>query len=230
MRARNRWALVFVLPVLAWVWLATTKAHATDLGTAIVAVHGGGWWTGTPAKMNAVCTDLVVLGYDCFQPVYTLSGVAPFNAANADLRDFVTDLRAQGYTKIIGIGASAGGNLIGWLAEKGLIDAAVTLSAPSDLVVLKDWWRAGCACWVVDQFVPTDLKKQLASPALGTVEVPILIYHASGETLIPKGQAIRLRDASTQPTLRILWGDSRHAMAYWPDVRDDVAGWIGALP
>src|SRR5438093_1199661 len=55
-------------------------------GTAVVAVHGGGWWTGSRTGMARFCTEIATPnGYTCFAPDYTLSGEAPFPAANRDL-------------------------------------------------------------------------------------------------------------------------------------------------
>ena len=201
---------------------------ATDLGTAIVAVHGGGWWSGTPASVDPVCTDLASFG-DCFQPTYTLSGTAPFNAADVDLINYIADLRTQGYSRIIGVGASAGGNLVAWLAAHGHLDAAVTLSAPTKLTTLADWYVQQCPCWAIGQFAPSSQKRSNASPALDTVTVPILIIHSQDETTIPQLQAYKLAEVSTQDTLEILPG-SAHAMAYWSTVSPDVVKWIGALP
>lgn len=226
--------VAIVLGVGSWLVLAAHAATSaprplatTDLGTAIVAVHGGGWYGGTPAKMNAVCADLASFG-DCFQPTYTLSGVASFRDANADLRDFVLGLRTEGYTRIIGIGASAGGNLVAWLAAHDYLDAAVTLSAPTKLTTLADWYRDQCSCWAIAQFAPSSQKKINASPALDTVTVPILIIHSEDETTIPQLQAYKLAEVSTQPTLEILPG-SAHAMAYWSAVSNDVTTWMEAL-
>ncbi len=229
----RRWTLAFfafVIPLAFWVREASAEELELEPRTAIVAIHGGGWYTGTPAKMDRVCSDVApVLGFDCFQPYYTLSGVAPFGAAARDVRDFVLALREEGYERVIGIGASAGGQLAAWLAAEGYVDAAVTLSAPTNLVVLEDWYRDKCSCWVVDQYAPTELKKENASPALATVDVPILIIHSADEPQIPRRQAGRLAEVSSNETLRILPG-ALHAMNYFDDVSGEIADWIAALP
>ena len=225
------WALTFlVVPIVGVFLLAlcTPSASAQEEPlTAIVAVHGGGWYGGTPAKMDRVCSDIApVLGVDCFQPNYTLSGTAPHAQQYRDLKLFIEELRLEGYTRIIGIGASAGGNLVGTLASHGHLDVAVTLSAPTQLVTLNDWYREQCPCWVVDQFAPTLEKKEGASPALEVVDIPILIIHSQYEDLIPRAQAKRLEEASTQATLMILQDDDRHAMSYFEDVKDDIITYL----
>jgi acetyl esterase/lipase len=234
MRDRS-WALAFfVVPLASLLLLAyCTPSQAEALEpeqTAIVAVHGGGWYGGTPAKMDRVCQDVApALGYDCFQPSYTLSGVAPYSQQLQDLSAYVANLRTQGYTRIIGIGSSAGGNLVGLLASHDLIEAAVTLSAPSNLTAdLPDWYRTQCSCWVVDQYAPTQGKKENASPALDTVPVPIYIIHSADEELIPVKQAWHLRVASPLGQRLTLTG-TRHGMAYFDDVSDDIIGWVMSL-
>jgi len=231
---RNRWVVAwFGIPAVAWVLMWATACSAQPVPfaaptstTAIVAVHGGGWYGGTPASMDKVCDALApALGVDCFQPSYTLSGVAPFSRQLQDLRDYALGLRAQGYTTLIGVGSSAGGNLVGLMASHGYLDLAVTLSAPSQLVVLEDWHRASCSCWVVDQYAPTAGKKENASPALDGVSIPILIIHSANEPLIPVKQAWYLRTASPQGQRITLSGD-RHGMAYWADVSDDIITWL----
>jgi acetyl esterase/lipase len=230
------WAAAFLLvPLVALIlyWLTErASAFATEPGerTAIIAVHGGGWYAGTPASMDAVCAEIAVpLGVDCFQPTYTLSGVDSFNAAPADLKAYAEDLRAQGYTKLIGIGSSAGGNLVAWMATKGLLDVAVTMSAPTRLTTLADWYRSACSCYVINQYAPTSTMKLNASPALHTVAIPILIIHSELEATIPKLQAYKLQEVSAQGTLMILPGDTRHGMAYFEDVKDDILAFLTGL-
>jgi acetyl esterase/lipase len=154
--------------------------------------------------------------------------VAPYSQQLQDLSAYVAGLRLQGYTRIIGIGSSAGGNLVALLASHGLIEAAVTLSAPSQLVVIEDWYRDQCTCWVVDQYAPTQGKKENASPALDEVPVPILIIHSADEELIPVKQAWHLRVASPLGQRLTLTG-TRHGMAYFDDVKDDIIGWVMSL-
>jgi hypothetical protein len=114
------------------------------------------------------------------------------------------------------------------LASHGHLDVAVTLSAPTRLTTLEDWYRDQCECWVIDQFAPTDEKKAGASPALDVVDIPILIIHSSGETLIPRLQAFKLLEVSSQGTLINLQDDDRHAMSYFDDVKDDIITYLQA--
>jgi acetyl esterase/lipase len=226
---RIKWATAFLLiPVLSLLllWFTPGEGGTTEAQVAIVAVHGGGWYGGTPAKMDRVCTDIApVLGYDCFQPNYTLSGTAPHAQQYRDLKLFIEELRLEGYTHVIGIGASAGGNLVGTLASHGHLDVAVTLSAPTRLTTLADWYRDQCTCWVIDQFAPTYEKKEGASPALDVLTIPILIIHSQDEELIPYLQAYRLSVASTNDTMLTLPGDV-HAMSYFEDVKDDIITYL----
>ena len=190
--------------------------------TAVVVIHGGGWWTGSAADVQPVCDALPE--FDCYRPSYTLSMTAPFPAANVDLRAYVAELRLRGYDRVLAVGLSAGGNLSAWLAARGYVDGAVTWSAPSDLRVF-DWWRRTPG-WVVHRFAPYRSDRRRASPAWHGVDVPILIIHSRRERM-PLDQARRLRAASPLGRLVVLDGRD-HAMGYFDRAMPLTRGWLVA--
>lgn len=195
-----------------------TKAFSQD---AVIAIHGGGWWSGSPSTMQRVC-DAVPIEFACFTPSYTLSMQRPFPAANYDLTRFVHDLRSQGYEHVYAIGSSAGGNLAAWLAMRGLVDGAVTWSAPSNLRWI-DWHRRKPG-WVVHRFAPGKWKRVKASPALHHINVPMLIFHSRHEW-IPAKQAWRLHRAAPLSKLVLLDGEA-HALSYYDEAMPLTAAWL----
>lgn len=195
-----------------------TKALPQD---AVLAIHGGGWWSGSPTRMQQVC-DSLPEDIACFTPAYTLSTTKPFPAANRDLMRFTHALRCQGYEHIYAIGSSAGGNLAAWLAMKGLVDGAVTWSAPANLKRI-DWHRAKPG-WVVHRFAPSKRKRWQASPALRPINVPMLILHSRHEWIPPR-QAWRLHHAAPLSKLTLLDGDE-HAFAYFDQAMPLTLDWL----
>lgn len=209
----------------AWfasILIALAIPTTAQANTAVVTIHGGGWWSGAPTRVSPICEEVASAGLPCFTPDYTLSMSAPYPRANRDLARFVADLRAQGYDQIFAVGASAGGNLAAWLASRGLVEGYVTWSAPSDLRRID--WKRPIPGWVVHRFAPKKWKRYAASPALRTITVPGLIFHSRDEW-IPVGQARRLRRATPNGTLRVLSG-SAHAMSYFDRAITPTVNWL----
>jgi acetyl esterase/lipase len=196
---------------------------------AVLAVHGGGWWSGSRGRMARTCAEIVVqAGLACFAPDYTLSGVEPFNRANRDLLAAVEFVRARGFADVSGIGASAGGNLVAWLATRGVLRTSVIWSAPMDLTSLADWYRPGCVCWVIEQFAPTARKRRAASPTFhtGTEMGSVLIVHSADEALIPVTQARAFARAIPTPHRLVILPGDRHALDYFDDVAATTIEWL----
>jgi len=178
-------SLVLLVATLAPL-ISGAGASALPLRPAIIVVHGGGWYSGSPEKVQPICEKLETAGFDCFTPRYTVSTVAPFPAASHDLINVVNDLEELGYTTVYGVGISAGGNLVAWLATHGWLDAIVTWSGLSDLREY-DWERPSPIGWVVELFCPTQ-NKRVGASILEPVGVPHLILHARDEW-VPRWQA-----------------------------------------
>jgi acetyl esterase/lipase len=89
---------------------------------AVVFIHGGGWYKGSPSSYTPMAQQLAARGFVTANIEYRLSGEAPFPAAIQDCQSAVQWLRAHAErynieaTKIGALGGSAGGHLSGLLA------------------------------------------------------------------------------------------------------------------
>jgi acetyl esterase len=200
-------------------------------GKAVLVVHGGGWWTRSPGeRIEGICTEIVTAnGYTCFAPEYTLSSSRPFPAANHDLLAAVDYIHAQGFKKVGAVGISAGGNLVAWLATKGVFETSVIWSAPTDLVkLMPDDWTSTCGCpGVIRQFAPRSRDRRAASPVYRVNKRmgSMLIVH-SAEEVIPLAQARLLdRVVPTQHRLSILRG-SAHGSGYFDKEIQETSAWL----
>lgn len=88
----------------------------------VVVVHGGGWTGGTKEAFRSFAQQFVVRGFVTASVEYRLATVAKFPGAVEDCKAAVRWLRANAAqykidpARIGGVGASAGGHLIGMLA------------------------------------------------------------------------------------------------------------------
>ncbi len=189
--------------------------------TAVIVIHGGGWWSCNPSQVRPVC-DVLRPYVDTYAPEYTLSMVSPFPQANRDLKAYVENLRSIGYERILAVGVSAGGNLAAFLAQHDLVDGFVSWSAPTDLRRF-DWYRRTPG-WVVERFAPTRRKKIRASPALHSITAPGLIIHSEAEWM-PLFMARRLHAAAPASDLVVLPGTA-HGMVYFDLAMPITLQWI----
>ena len=123
---------------------------------AVIYIHGGGWYKGSPATYTPMAQQLAASGFVTANIEYRLAGEAPFPAAFHDCKAAVRWLRASAgkYNidpkRIGAVGGSAGGHLCGLLAatsrqgsiyegDRGdmrpssSIQAAVVMAGPMDL-------------------------------------------------------------------------------------------------
>jgi acetyl esterase/lipase len=199
-------------------------------GTAVMVIHGGGWWSGSPDNVEGICEAVTAdLGMTCFAPDYTLSGTAPYPAANLDLTAAVGYIRSLGFSRLGVIGLSAGGNLAAWLASRRLVDVAAVWSAPADLRTLPDWnppdhpGKVG----VIRSFAPTPNDRRAASPALRQIAIPLLVVNSEDE-LIPLSQARELyRDATGTRRLTVIPGHG-HAAEYTARELPETLNWFAS--
>jgi acetyl esterase/lipase len=226
MRRLFIWALlVAAVAGITVMHVPDASADSTTPSCVVIAIHGGGWWTGDAEEMASICAALETPERACVAPNYTLSMVAPFPAANRDLARLTRRLRERGFDRVYAVGVSSGGNLAAWLGAKGLVDGFVSWSAPSDLTRF-DWWRP-LPGWVVHRFAPTARKRTNASPALRQMRVSALIIHSRDEW-IPVRQARRLHDADPLSKLVILPGDA-HGLNAAPLALPITTTWLDSL-
>lgn len=186
-------------------------------GIAVLAVHGGGWYQNSRRSMARVCTEIVLpTGATCFASDYTLSGVAPYPAANRDLVNVVAHIRSVGYSRVGAVGSSAGGTLVAWLASRGVVDYGVVWSAPTDLTRLRDWPPGA-----IRRYAPKRWMRRAASPALRDIGVPLLVLHARHDPLIPVAQARLLRTGK----LRVFAGRA-HGLALFDRAAGSTLAWL----
>jgi dienelactone hydrolase len=178
--------------------------------------------------MKTACRKIAKAhGYTCFAPDYTLSGSAPYPAANQDLLDAVAYIHAQGFSQIGALGFSAGGNLVAWLADQDLFVTSVTWSGPMDLETIL---AQGCACKnEVNRFAPTAQSKHDASAVFGVNDAmgSMLIVNSANE-LIPIANA-QEEDAAvpTEHRLAVIPG-TKHGGQYYSIEEPETIAWFAA--
>src|SRR5712692_5919531 len=110
---------------------------AGGLYPAVVAIHGGAWWSGDKSEWASSCRQLAAVGFACFSVNYRLAPRYPFPAAVDDVTAATRWIRenADRYgvdpTRLGAIGSSAGGHLaamIGVLGD-GPTDAGARVNA-----------------------------------------------------------------------------------------------------
>jgi pectinesterase len=95
--------------------------------TAILIIHGGGWWSGNRTQHYPLAQRLANLGYVCVTPEYRLSTEALYPAAVYDLKSALRWIRknANKYNidtnKITVLGFSAGGELAAFIGTTNKI-------------------------------------------------------------------------------------------------------------
>jgi acetyl esterase/lipase len=92
---------------------------------ALIALHGGGWWTGDKADWDNNCRQLAQHGFACFSVNYRLAPRFPYPAAVEDVlaavrwvRDHADKLGVDP-TRLGAIGSSAGGHLAAMVGVTG---------------------------------------------------------------------------------------------------------------
>jgi acetyl esterase/lipase len=176
---------------------------------AILAVHGGGWTSGSRADADPFCRLMVQSGFACAALDYRLAPQTRFPGQIEDLTNAIRELlqKAPQYhldtRGLLLAGESAGGQLVAFLGAQhpaGLpILGVVAFSPPLDLEALAEPVRAlgilppeiqaltGATGWTAD-----DLDRmRRASPlrALQPGSPPFLIVFGTADLLVPSSQA-----------------------------------------
>lgn len=208
----------------------------------VVAIHGGGWYKGSRASMDAAALHFLALGYAYASIDYRLSSEAIYPAQIEDCKCAIRFLRAHAAkyhidpSKIGAWGDSAGGHLAallgttagiarlegtgGWQSASSVVQAVVDLYGPTDL-------RGGTSA---DDIVGRLLggsaadKRDLAADASPVVfasksSAPMLILHGSKDPLVsPSHSRVlydALKEAGADVTLNILPGAGHGGMEFY---------------
>lgn len=176
-------------------------AGATD-APVVVVVHGGYWTSRYGAELGRpLAADLLSRGYATLNVEYRRVGSGGgWPATGADVAAAVDALRAHAdgldLTRLVGLGHSAGGQLVGWLAARR--DAAVPLTGAVLQAGVLDLVRGselGLGGGAIDDFLggPPAQRREAyadASPiALLPLGVPSVAVHGTRDPLVPIEQS-----------------------------------------
>jgi acetyl esterase len=231
----------------------------------VVFVHGGGWTTNDKSDVGTQASALRQQGNVIFNINYRLDsatvGAFPMEIDDVKAAAQYAITNAAQYngdpSKIILLGGSAGGQLVGMAAEQlndaasGTVKAVVSLSGPTDFVSLiqddkngvfgtkktgKDFaanvpQALGCA--LNDCTVATETQWSPAShvTAANCPAGGWLIFNSDAE-LIPLDQPNAMEAALQQngcPVTKTILPGTDHAFSYWGDVKPAIASFIDTL-
>jgi acetyl esterase/lipase len=191
----------------------------------ILCVHGGDWSSGDKAEFRDFIPHFVERGYACASVNYRyVDGKAKtYREIMADLGACLADIRRNSSkwgidpSRILLIGASAGGHLCLLFAhryDKGeTVRGVIALSAASDLTKFATFPAATQA--LIDRLAPGEDARALASPALSVAKVPTLLFHGTGDEVVPYEQSRimkRALDAQRVPCSLTLFVGAGHAV------------------
>ena len=159
-----------------------------DTSKAIVFIHGGCWQGGDKGIWHKHCLDLAkTYNYKIHNINYRLGSI---ENAVTDCEDYIKHLK-QSVKKIVVIGFSAGGHISLYLAEKNLVNGAVTYAAPTDLTGSNSTAILG-SCMAEGKLKEGDAKKYspvYLSKTSGS-RVSIYLIHSTGDHVVSYYQAL----------------------------------------
>ncbi|HEY7056256.1 MAG TPA: alpha/beta hydrolase [Vicinamibacterales bacterium] len=210
----------------------------------IVAVHGGGWRSGSKEDYGYIAGNLASQGFVVAAIDYRLSGEATFPAAVHDAKAAVRWLRAHAASygvnpNLIGaVGGSAGAHLVAMLATSGgveelegnggnakvssTIQAAIAMACGCDLRA-----RDGVGpefVGAVTEFIggPPATRPDAAaaaSPAsyVSRASAPLLLLHSRTDPLAPYDQSVEMADLYRRAGARVTLEavDAPQLHAFW---------------
>ncbi|KLU59268.1 carboxylesterase [Peptococcaceae bacterium CEB3] len=218
-----------------------------DLGCLLL--HG---FTGSPSEMRFLGEKLAAHDWTVYGLLLSGHGTTPEDMVRTGWKDWARDAEAgvmglrRHCRRVAAIGLSMGGLLSLYLAEKGLVDAVISMNTP---MVLQDWRArlAGLAKPFVryvekaeasggttaERFAyeriplrPLDsLNKALPGVRrnLGQVRCPVLVMQSRRDkTVSPRSADILWRGLSGARTELIFWENSGHILTLGPE-REAVA-------
>ena len=229
----------------------------------VVLVHGGGWATGDKKTHHLEAEKLQAQGFAVFNIDYRLDSTT-VSAFAMEVEDVEAAIRyaiahAGSYgaspAKVVLIGGSAGGQLVGSAAELlntstvGTVKGVVTLSGASDFTALLRDDRRG----LLDPHFAKNVPQALGCELETTCKTPgaeawaiqwspadqvtasncpraWLIFNSKDEGSLdqPNAMTNALKRKHCQVTKDILPG-AKHAFGYWPTVKPIIVSFIRAL-
>jgi acetyl esterase/lipase len=194
--------------------------------TALLYLHGGGFFACSPLTHRAITTTFARMGFEVFVPDYRKSPEHPFPAGLNDAQAAYHAVRAAvaDERRIVVAGDSAGGGLAASLLlalkkEGAPLPAGVVLFSPFvDLTLSGESMVSNasrCAMFlpegfqrVVDAYLAdADPRDPLASPLFGALDhlPPLLIHVGADETLLDDARrfAQRAQDAGSAVSLQV---------------------------
>lgn len=197
-------------------------------GPAVVVIHGGAWREGAKEENRKLLVDFARRGYVAISPQYRFCPKDRFPAQVVDVKAAVRWLRSNASSlkvdpsRIGAMGFSAGGHLalmLGLTGPADGFDAGVPASAPSSRVqaVVGFYPPVDLAAadftdfakGLVTDFLGASAKERpdlaaKASPVtfLDRGDAPVLLFHGTGDELVPESQAVRFARALTAAGVR----------------------------
>ena len=197
-------------------------------GPAVVVIHGGAWREGAKEENRKLLVDFARRGYVAISPQYRFCPKDRFPAQVVDVKAAVRWLRSNASSlkvdpsRIGAMGFSAGGHLALMLGLTGPgdgFDAGVPASAPSSRVQAVVGFYPPVDLAAADF---TDFAKSLVTDFLGASakerpdlaakaspvtfldrgDAPVLLFHGTGDELVPESQAVRFARALTAAGVR----------------------------
>lgn len=181
-----------------------TLPESVAAAPVVVVVHGGYWTASYGAELGRpLAADLAARGYAALNVEYRRVGDGGgWPQTGDDVAAAVGLLRYQDavdLNHVVGLGHSAGGQLVGWLAAQGKLTGAVLQAGVLDLVAGS---AEGLGDGAVDAFLggsPThraDAYAQASPIARVPLRVPSVALHGTRDARVPIDQSQRFVTAA----------------------------------
>lgn len=196
-----------------------TLPEASAVAPVVVVVHGGYWGASYGAELGRpLAADLASRGFAALNVEYRRVGEGGgWPQTGDDVAAAVSALRDRegvDLSHVVGLGHSAGGQLVGWLAAQGALTGAVLQAGVLDLVAGSADGLGGGAVYAFLGGSPAqrpDAYAQASPFARLPFGVPTIAVHGTRDTLVPISQSERFvaaaRAAGDDSELRTFDGD-----------------------
>lgn len=226
-----------------------SKKPERELTPCVVAIHGGGWRSGSREGMLPHCLRYLEKGAVVVNVEYRLSTVAPAPAAVQDVLKAVRWVSENANEigcnadKIVVTGPSAGGHLAlmaGLLTEDARLGpvtkvaAVINLYGPTDLMELLTGpgARPSVQEWIPQQPGRLELARKLSPVSYIRAGVPpVLTVHGTADPVVPYEQGTRLtrllRDAGADAELiPVVNGKHGFPEKDWDWIYQEIFDWL----